>query len=183
MGAAGHVTGVDINEAMLIVARRIEPSIEWRRADVARLPFPDNTYDAVLCSFALMFFPDPIEALREMARVTKPDGTVAVQVPDTLQSCVGYPEFVDVAARHAGPEAVPLLTSYLILGDLDHLSGLFDDAGPRVTVTRTRTRTYRGESIDDVVADEIYGTPSASGSARRPTTTSSGTPGKRRSPT
>jgi ubiquinone/menaquinone biosynthesis C-methylase UbiE len=49
--------GVDLNEAMLTVARRVRPDLEWQQGDVAALPFPDGSFDVVLCQMALMFFP------------------------------------------------------------------------------------------------------------------------------
>ena len=102
-------------------------------------------------------------------------GTVAVQVPGTLQSCFGYPEFVEVAARHAGPEAVSLLSSYFTLGDLEHLSGLFDDAACTSPPAPARART-EGSRSTTLWPTRSTAHPSASGSARRHTTTSSGTP-------
>src|SRR3712207_7160037 len=54
--------------SILAVARRIRPDVDWRRADVADLPFADGTFDTVLCQMALMFFPDRAAAISEMAR-------------------------------------------------------------------------------------------------------------------
>jgi len=59
---AARVTGVDRNEAMLTVARRVRTDIDWRHGDAAALPLPGRSFDAVLCQMALMFFPDPIRA-------------------------------------------------------------------------------------------------------------------------
>src|SRR5215472_12207007 len=53
-----HVTGVDLNQAMLTVARRVRGDIDWRQGDAAALPLADRSFDAVLCQMALMFFPD-----------------------------------------------------------------------------------------------------------------------------
>jgi ubiquinone/menaquinone biosynthesis C-methylase UbiE len=78
---SGRVVGVDLNEAMLAVARRVGPGIEWRQGDVSALPFLDAAFDRVLCQMALMFFPDRVGALREMARVAHPGATAAVVVP------------------------------------------------------------------------------------------------------
>ena len=69
MGRAGQVTGVDLNPAMLAVARRLRSDIDWRQADAAALDLPDGSFDVVLCQSGLMFFPDVVQALREMGRV------------------------------------------------------------------------------------------------------------------
>jgi SAM-dependent methyltransferase len=155
----GRIVGVDINEGMLAVARRLRPDIDWQYGDAADLPFPDATFGVVLCQAALMFFPDRARALREMARVTTAGGTVAVQVWASLQSQSGYRAFIDVAARHAGPEAIDLLSAYWVLGDLDLVSTLFEAAGLEVIATRTVTGTARFDSTDDLVKTEVESTP------------------------
>src|SRR5262245_23631955 len=55
VGPAGSVVGVDLNESMLVVARRIRPDLDWRQGDAGRLPVADASFDAVLCQMALMF--------------------------------------------------------------------------------------------------------------------------------
>jgi SAM-dependent methyltransferase len=161
VGAAGAVTGVDLNEAMLAVARRIRPDLAWRQADAADLPFPDGSFDVVLSQSALMFFPDPVLALGEMGRVATARGTVAVQVYSSLDAQSGYRPFIQAAARHAGPDAVNLLGTYWIHGDLDALGRLLDRAGLRVAGVRTRTGTVRFDSVDEFVGIEIGATPLA----------------------
>jgi len=155
----GRVVGVDLNEAMLNVARRVRPEIEWRQGDVAALPFPDRSFDTALCQMALMFFPDRQQALGEMARVIKSDGTVAFSVPARLDSQPAYAPFVQMAARHAGPEAINLLGSYFASGDLDELRGLVGTAGLRLLATRTHRGTVRCPSVDAFVATEVESTP------------------------
>jgi SAM-dependent methyltransferase len=159
VGPTGQVVGVDLNPAMLEVARRRRPDIEWRQGDAGALPLPDAAFDAVLCQAALMFFPDRAGALREMARVLDVGGTVAVQVWASLEEQPGYGPFVEVAARHAGPEAVDLLGSYWVLGDLDALGSLFESAGLDVTATRTLLGTAHFDSLDALVRTEVDGTP------------------------
>lgn len=159
IGATGRVVGLDINEGMLVVARRLRPNIDWKHGDAADLPFPDASFDVVLCQASLMFFPDRARALREMARVVTAGGTVAVQVWASLESQPSYGTFIDVAAHHAGPEAIDLLSSYWVLGDLDLVAALFEAAGLEVTATRTRTGTARFDSIDDLVKTEVESTP------------------------
>jgi SAM-dependent methyltransferase len=153
------VTGVDLNEAMLTVARRVRPELEWRRVNAQDLPFDDDSFDVVVSQMALMFFRDPAAALGEMARVVVPGGTVAVLVPGALEHQAAFAPFVDMAARHAGPEAVDLLTTYFRCGDLDALAGLLAAAGPTVTAQRTVDGTYRAPSVDAFVTTEVESTP------------------------
>jgi ubiquinone/menaquinone biosynthesis C-methylase UbiE len=159
LGGAGVVVGLDLNDAMLTVARRVGPDIEWQQGDVAELPFPGRSFDAVLCQMALMFFPDRAKALREMARVVAPDGTVGLVVPASLDAQPAYGPFVDVATRHAGPDARSLLSAYWACGDLDELCALVESAGLDVKETRTHTGTARFASVDELVATEVESTP------------------------
>jgi ubiquinone/menaquinone biosynthesis C-methylase UbiE len=74
------VSGLDLNEGMLAVARRLRPNIDWRHGDATDLPFADASYDVVVSQFALMYFPDRAAALREMVRVLRTGGRLAVAV-------------------------------------------------------------------------------------------------------
>ena len=159
VGTEGRVVGVDLNPAMLTVAERVCPGIELHTGDVAALPFEDDTFDAVLCQMALMFFPDPVAAAREMRRVARPGGTVVIMVPSSLEAQPAYRPLVDLAAQHAGPEAVAMLSAYWTCGDLDELLDTHDRAGLEVVSTRTRMGTARFGSIDEFVAVEVESTP------------------------
>src|SRR5689334_15329638 len=70
-----RITSTDLNEAMLsYAAAKFGPddSVEWRQADATALPFADSSFEAVVCQFGLMFFPDKLAALREVRRVLAP---------------------------------------------------------------------------------------------------------------
>lgn len=159
LAGSGRVVGVDINEGMLAVARRTRPNIEWHQGDALELPFPDAAFDAALCQASLMYFPDRLKALAEMARIVRPGGTVAVQVWAGLDSQPGFRPFADIVARHAGRDAVDLIGSYFSLGDLDLVVGLFRQAGLSISATRTRRGAERFDSIDEFVRSEIESTP------------------------
>jgi ubiquinone/menaquinone biosynthesis C-methylase UbiE len=161
VGGDGRVVGVDLNEGMLAVARRIRPELDWRCADAATLPFADGTFDTVLCQMALMFFPDRAAAIREMARVTRPGGAVAVCVPAALDAQPAYEPFVEMAVRHAGPAARSLLGSYWSCGDLGELVTRLTAAGLDVTDTWTHLGTARFASPEDLAATEVEGSPLA----------------------
>jgi SAM-dependent methyltransferase len=159
VGDDGAVVGVDLNDAMLTVARRLDPDVDWRQGDAAALPVDDGTFDAVTCQMAMMFFPDRVGALAEMARATRSDGRVAIVVPAGLDQQPAYGPFVEIAARHAGPDARSLLATYWNCGDLDDLCRSFEQAGLDVTATSTEPGTARFASCADFVATEIASTP------------------------
>ena len=150
---------MDLNQAMLTVAARVCPGVDLRQADVTSLPFGDGTFDAVLCQMALMFFPDPTGALREMGRVAKPGGIVVVMVPSSLDAQPAYRLLVELAVRHAGPDAVAMLSAYWACGHLDELLATVRAAGFEVLSTRTRMGRARFASIDEFVAVEVESTP------------------------
>jgi SAM-dependent methyltransferase len=80
VGPVGSVTGLDLDPGMLTIAARAAPSISWHRGVAENLPFHDGTFDAVVSQFGLMFFQDRSRALREMWRVLRPGGRMAVAV-------------------------------------------------------------------------------------------------------
>ena len=91
------VTATDLNQPMLDYAARQTPSarVTWRQADALSLPFDDGAFDAVVCQFGVMFFPDRIAAYREARRVLKQDGAFLFNVWGPL----ARNEFADVATK------------------------------------------------------------------------------------
>lgn len=159
VGSDGRVVGLDLNKAMLTVAARVRPDLEWHQGDVARLAFRDGEFDVVLCQMALMFFPDRARAFREMRRVVSPGGTVAVCVPASLEDQPAYRPLVEMVARHAGPEAISLLSTYWSCGDVDALTAVIESAGLAVAAFRTTTGVARFTSPAEMVATEVESTP------------------------
>ncbi len=82
-GPDGLALGIDISEPMLARAVRAQagPQVGFLRADAQRLPFRDQTFDAVLSIAMLQLIPKPSAALAEMARVLRPGARMAVMVP------------------------------------------------------------------------------------------------------
>jgi len=133
--AADHgavVAGIDASEALLAIARERVPDADLSLGDLQRLPYADDTFDAVtgFCSF--FFADDMVEALREAGRVAKPGAPVAIQV-------WGRPERFDLGLMKAvlarfrpPPPADRLDPSTLwkpgVLEDLAAQAGLIPDA-------------------------------------------------------
>ena len=161
LGSTGRVVGLDLNEGMLAVARQVRPELDWRQGDVAGPPFADGSFDTVLCQMALMFFPDRPGALREMARVVRPGGLVALAVPAALDCQPAYGPFVEMATRIAGPETASLLGAYWACGEVPELRWLVESAGLEVVDVRTHTGTARFGSADELAVTEVEGSPLA----------------------
>jgi ubiquinone/menaquinone biosynthesis C-methylase UbiE len=81
------IIATDLNPAMLDRAAAVgtERAVEWRQADAMHLPFPDATFDAVVCQFGVMFFPDKAAAFAETRRVLKPGGVFIFNVWDRIE--------------------------------------------------------------------------------------------------
>ena len=77
------VTGIDISKSFVEIADRnardAGVAIDFRRGDVAKMPFADDSFDFVVCVAAFKNFPDPVAALDEVHRVLRPGGSASIQ--------------------------------------------------------------------------------------------------------
>jgi SAM-dependent methyltransferase len=126
---AGLVAGLDRSSAMLQVAKQLAPAVEWRQGVAESLPFPDESFDAVVSQFGLMFFSDRSKALGEALRVLGPSGRLAVAVWDSLDNIPAYAAEVALVERLAGRPAADALRAPFALGDRRGLAALFADTG------------------------------------------------------
>lgn len=80
------IVATDLNQAMLDQAFAIgtRRTVEWQQADAMELPFRDGEFDAVVCQFGVMFFPDKFKAFSEARRVLKPGGIFIFSVWDRI---------------------------------------------------------------------------------------------------
>ncbi len=81
VGPNGSVTGLDLSDSMLQVARSICPDANFQQGNAMDLPFEDGSFDVAVASFMLMFVPDPALAVSELWRVLKPGGWVFSVIP------------------------------------------------------------------------------------------------------
>lgn len=121
VAVAEQVTGVDINEGMLAVARGLRPEIDWQLGDATDLPFGDASFDVVTCQFSLMYFSDRLTALQEMMRVLRPGGRLAAAVWGPFERATGYVILTEIAERRCGQAAMDVLTAPFVLGNVDEL--------------------------------------------------------------
>lgn len=150
----GSVTGLDPNDDMLKVARRKSDSIEWRAGRAEAIPFADETFDAVVSQFGMMFFGDAVRALREMMRVLRPGGRLAVAVCDALENSPGYAAFENLLQRLFGDQVAAAFRAPFKLGDAPMLLSLCGDAGVFNARVTPREGTVRFGSIRSMVSTE-----------------------------
>jgi len=95
------IVATDLNQAMLDQASVVgtRRPVEWRQADAMRLPFADATFDAVVCQFGVMFFPEKSQAFSEARRVLRPGGIFIFNVWDRIEEN----EFADTVTTALEP--------------------------------------------------------------------------------
>jgi ubiquinone/menaquinone biosynthesis C-methylase UbiE len=84
---SASITATDLNQAMIdhAAAQTAARNVTWRQADALALPFADGSFDAVICQFGVMFFPDKRAGYREALRVLKPGGVFLFNVWDRIE--------------------------------------------------------------------------------------------------
>jgi len=109
--AAAHLIATDLNAPMLEIARakfRSGEQIEFKPADATALPFGDSSFDAIVCQFGLMFFPDKDKSFREAYRVLAPGGRYFFNVWDSHR----YNPFGRIAHEVPGRFFLPIHLSF-----------------------------------------------------------------------
>lgn len=125
------IIGTDFNEKMLEVARASAPiteiPIEWRQGDLCDLPFPNDSFDIVLCGQGLQFVPDKSAALGHIRRVLTLEGRLAFSVWSKPWPLAAVSS--DAITRHINKEAGAGMLAPYALADRDALVQLVDHAG------------------------------------------------------
>jgi ubiquinone/menaquinone biosynthesis C-methylase UbiE len=142
-GATGVVVGLDLHAGMLAVARAQDPTGAWVHGSVSALPFTTSAFDVVVCQQGLQFFPDRLTALREMYRVLRPGGRVALAVWGALDHNPGHAALAQGLAHHMGTAVAAVLHTSFSLGDAEVFQRLLEQAGFRDVVLSRSVRTLR----------------------------------------
>lgn len=156
-------TVTDLNEAMLdhaALKQGKDPRITWQQADALMLPFDDGLYDAVICQFGVMFFPDRIAGYKEAKRVLKKDGCFIFNVWDHIEAN-DFARIVTEAAATVFPEDPPRFLARTPHGyhDVDQISKDLKAAGFNDISVSTLEEDSVGNSPKHPAVAYCQGTP------------------------
>ena len=148
-----RITGVDAAEGMVKVAQKKVldeglTGIRFQTMPAEQLAFEDDTFDRALCRFGVMLFEDPLQGLKEMGRVLKPDGRFALAVwstPDTMRTLLwSYEVFKD----RLDAQYYPPLEKVTSLGAPGMMEDLLKQAGFTSFSIQPVTFHYEFSSFD-----------------------------------
>lgn len=154
VGSTGEVTGLDINDGMLSMARTVPPpagaSITYRVGSAMAIPFPQATFDVVLCQHGFEFFPDRNQSLQEMSRVLTAEGRLGLRVWGALEHQAFHMAVLAALDRHLwdgqdGPSRTVFAQPFS-LWDAEELRALVVDADFRDIDVRVSTVPIRLEA-------------------------------------
>jgi SAM-dependent methyltransferase len=147
---SSHVIGIDPAEPYVAFARTRHPGnlVRFEVGDAQQLRFPEGSFDRTLSLLVLNFIPNPVKALDEMIRVTRPDGTVAAAVWDYGQGMkmlrVFWDEAISLNPAKAGRDE-----RYMLLCRKGELSAVWRARGLRDVSEEALTIQTRFVSFDD----------------------------------
>jgi len=149
VGPNGHVVAADLSESMVEQAKRrlsAAPNVTFAVEDGQSLSFTNGTFDALICSLGLMFFPDPSRGLSEFLRVLRPEGRAAASVLTVPER--SYNGRINaVIAKHL-PAISEATARTFSLGDAVRLRQLLESAGFRNIEISKHAHRFRLPSFD-----------------------------------
>jgi ubiquinone/menaquinone biosynthesis C-methylase UbiE len=162
-GASGRSTGIDIDPAMIEVARatsiREGVQVEYHCAPGTQLPFEPESFDAAFCQQGLQYFPDKRQGLAELRRVMRPTGILVVTTWTEMQDNAGHWAMISaLERRHIDAQDLrkPFASS-----DPVSLRTLAESAGLKAVSVQTVRRPARFPSAKAFVESIAKGAPSS----------------------
>jgi ubiquinone/menaquinone biosynthesis C-methylase UbiE len=149
VGGGGSIVAADLSKEMVEKARqRLEkaPNASVAVEDGQALSFPNDSFDVVLCSLGLMFFPDPLRGLSEFRRVLRPGGRAAVSAATTPNR--SYNGRINVVVARHVPSLAEATRRSFALGGATRLQSLFRQTGFADIETYTEKHSFTLPSFD-----------------------------------
>jgi ubiquinone/menaquinone biosynthesis C-methylase UbiE len=173
--SAGKVVGADINSVMLNVARHRSAGkdIHWKEGSAMSLPFPNESFDLVICQQGLQFFPDRLKALTEMNRVLVGAnrnggdkncgyGRLVLSVWTSIKDSPGFSILERLLQETISHEAATVMQLPHSLSDSSELVSLVRAAGFSKILSKEVTKTISFSSVEEFVVGFTNGSMLAS---------------------
>jgi ubiquinone/menaquinone biosynthesis C-methylase UbiE len=159
VGITGKVVALDVNGAMLTMARTSISNtkdlstgrLEWHEGDARTMPFPDKSFDVIYCAFGLQLFSDRTASLREMHRVLKARGRMALSVWGHIERSPGFHVLAGALERHISPDASAKVRGAFALHDAAQLRMTVNEIGFQDIVVQTQVKNARFRSVEHFV--------------------------------
>jgi ubiquinone/menaquinone biosynthesis C-methylase UbiE len=163
LSAETRIVATDLNQPMLdYAARRLagDRRIEWRQADALALPFADQSFDAVVCQFGAMFFPDRVRGYREARRVLRTTGRYLFSVWDRIADNA-FADAVTDSLVPFQPQNPPRFLARTPHGyhDAGQIRAELAEAGFRNVTIDAVEKISRAETALEVAQAYCHGTP------------------------
>lgn len=131
--------GVDVASAMVELAKELHPGIEFIQASAADLPFGDESFDSVVGNFMILHVGEPERVAREMVRVLRPGGSVALSTWDVPERTLMFGVMLEAIARSGAqpPDDLPAGPPFFRFSDDAEFARLLSDAGLDEAEVRT----------------------------------------------
>lgn len=164
VGVHGQVTGIDLSEKMISIARRVASArsisnAEFRVMDCSALDFGDDLFDGAISSFGFQIFTDPEKAARETFRVLRPNGRIAVSVWSTGDRVPWIHAIVGPMLKHAEPDETGYIPTPYELGAPGEMVGFLTAAGFRQPHEDRLTHSMHWDNEEQYLQSILKATP------------------------
>ena len=164
VGSTGHVTGVDLSENMITIAREAAKArglsnVDFFAMDCSALTFPDSTFDAVASAFGFQIFTDPEKAALEAHRVLKPGGRIGVEVWSTGDRVPFLHAIIEPMLANAEPDETGYIPTPYETGGPGEMVAFLQAAGFQDGQEVHVQHTMQFGSPDDYLNSMLKGTP------------------------